>query len=318
MGAAIIVHGGAKPIEPKKEAANRKGCLKATEAGWAVLQEGGSALEAVEAAVRVLETDPIFNAGFGSTLNAVGRVEMDAAIMEGETHHAGAIGAVEGIRHPISVARLALDEHVVMLVGPGARRFAERRGAEMCEPEEMICPSCKEEWEAERAGPGGVPGRQDTVGAVAIDLRGTIAAATSTGGLLNKPPGRVGDSPLIGCGLYADNAFGGCSSTGEGEAIMRVVLAKTAVDLLQDGRHPADAALAVLKHLEERVEGEAGIILIDKDGRVGWAHNSTEMAVAYMSPGLDAPRAFVRQQDDADMKGHWNGGDSSGGKIRVA
>lgn len=292
MTLAIIVHGGAKTIKEDKVEANHTGCLAAVEAGWAVLQSGGSAREAVEAAIRVLEADPTFNAGLGATLNTEGEVELDAAIMEGANLSWGAVAAVQGVRHPISVARMIMDEKPRLLVAQGAKRFAADNRAEMCAKEDLIADEPFQEWKQEQQ----VVDRPNTVGCVALDANGLLVAGTSTGGTMNQQPGRVGDTALVGSGLYADNQLGACSTTGDGESIIPVVVAKTAIDLLAGDRHPEEAAQKVIDTLRSKVTGEAGCILLDRQGRVGWAHNSQGMAVAYMTAELDKPAVFTNKE----------------------
>jgi len=292
MPLAIIIHGGAKTITEEKVEANQVGSQAAAEAGWAVLRSGGSAAEAVEAAIRVLESDQTFNAGFGSVLNANGEVELDAAIMDGSNLAWGAIAAVQGVRHPIAVARELMYERPTLLVSEHAERFAAEKQLEMCSEEDLIADELREEWEEEKE----VVDRPNTVGCVALDSEGNLAAGTSTGGTMNKPPGRVGDTALVGSGLYADNEFGACSTTGDGESIIPVVLAKTAVDLLKDGKHPDEAARIAIETLASKVPGEAGCILIDPQGRIGWAHNSTDMACAYITSEMDDVAVFTKKR----------------------
>ncbi|HYX14315.1 MAG TPA: isoaspartyl peptidase/L-asparaginase family protein [Nostoc sp.] len=290
MTPTIIVHGGAKTITDDKVAANNAGCTAAVEAGWAVLISGGSAAEAVEAAIRVLETDQTFNASLGATLNSDGEVELDAAIMEGSLSW-GAVAAVQGIRHPISVARKVMDDKPRLLVARGAERFAVDSGAEMCKKENLITDEQWQEWKEDQK----VIDRPNTVGCVALDASGILAAGTSTGGTTKQQQGRVGDTALVGSGLYADNKFGGCSTTGDGESIIPVVLAKTAVDFLTGDRHPEEAAQMAIDTLVSKVKGEAGCILIDRQGRVGWAYNSSHMACAYMTEGQDKVAVFTKK-----------------------
>ncbi|MFN6466044.1 MAG: isoaspartyl peptidase/L-asparaginase family protein [Nostoc sp. DedVER02] len=286
----IIVHGGAKTITDDKVAANNAGCTAATEAGWAVLISGGTAAEAVEAAIRVLESDRTFNASLGATLNNDGEVELDAAIMEGSLSW-GAIAAVQGIRHPISLARKIMDDKPRLLVARGAERFAIDSGAEMCKKEDLIAEEQWEQWKEDRE----VIDRPNTVGCVALDASGILAAGTSTGGTTKQQQGRVGDTALVGCGLYADNKIGGCSTTGDGESIIPVVLAKTAIDFLSGDRHPDEAAQMAIDALVSKVKGEAGCILIDRQGRIGWAYNSSHMACAYMTEGQDKVAVFTKK-----------------------
>jgi beta-aspartyl-peptidase (threonine type) len=284
MKRLIIVHGGAGRVPEEGWAERREGCREAALAGWECLVRGGSALDAVEEAVAFLEDHPLFNAGRGSVLNAAGEVEMDASVVEGQTLQAGAVGAVQNIRNPIRLARRVLEDgRHVLLVGEGANRFAQDVRMETCPADELITDRQRARWQAMRETGFG------TVGAVGMDKRGGIAAATSTGGLLGKRSGRVGDSALIGCGTCADALLGAASATGNGEAIIRVVLAKTAVDLLGGSRHPLDAAKMAIEILERRGQGEGGIILIDREGRVGHAHNASFMPSAFMDERVQTP-----------------------------
>ena len=311
MSISIIVHGGAWDIPDNEVAEHQAGCHAALEAGWHVLDRGGAALDAVEAAVRVLEDTPIFDAGVGSVLNRDGDVELDAAIMDGPTLRSGAVAAVRRVRNPITLARRVLESQVILLVGQGAERFAAAAGLPLCDPTELIIEREHTRWQelqaqsefrtqdafgakknervSGRAGdeanisspahPLANPG--DTVGCVALDRAGCLAAGTSTGGTANKLPGRVGDSPLIGAGLYADNQTGGCSTTGWGESIMKVLLAKTATDLIGAGHDPMAAARQAIDILARRVGGLGGCILLDSAGQVGFAFNTPRMAYAY-------------------------------------
>ena len=299
MTISIIVHGGAKTITEDKVAANHAGCLAAVEAGWAVLRSGGSAAEAVEVAIRVLETDQTFNAGFGATLNSEGEVELDAAMMEGSKLGWGAVAAVQGVPHPISVARQIMDEKPRMLVARSGERFAAEHGAEMCAKEDLVAEEQRQEWEEEQK----VIDRPNTVGCVALDSKGNLVAGTSTGGTTGQPQGRVGDTALVGCGLYADNRLGGCSTTGDGESIIPVVLAKTAIDFLAGDRHPEEAAHKAIETLIQSVTGEAGCIIIDRQGRIGWAYNSKDMAVGYMTTEMDKPAVFTQKEEESVQSG---------------
>jgi beta-aspartyl-peptidase (threonine type) len=284
MKPVIVVHGGAGRVPDEDEEERWEGCRLAALAGWRRLLQGGSALDAVEDAVTFLEDHPLFNAGRGSVLNAAGEVEMDASLMDGGRLHAGAVGAVRNIRNPIRLARRVLDDGKhILLVAEGADRFARECGITGCSAEELVTERQRARWEAMKDASLG------TVGAVALDGARGIAAATSTGGLIRKRPGRVGDSALIGAGTYADHLLGAASVTGNGEAIMRVVLAKTAVDLLTGDRHPQDAARLAIAVLGERGQGEGGIILVDRKGRVGHAHNAPFMSCAFMDESSGAP-----------------------------
>ncbi len=296
MKPALIVHGGAWDIPDEAVDTCRAGCRRALEAGWEILSHGGSALDAVEAAIVVLEDDPVFDAGTGSHLNLDGRVEMDAIVMDGATLRAGAVAAVQRIRNPIRLARKVLEncEHM-MLVGEGAERFAAEQGIGACEPEELVTEAERLAWmrcrEGRHAAAHHRGHQQDTVGAVAMDREGRLIAGTSTGGTCCKRPGRVGDSPLIGCGCYADAQAGGVSCTGWGEAIMKIVMAKTAADLLlrpaTSGDAPVDAAMLAAREavqlLAERGRGTGGLILLDREGWLGYAFNTPRMAYAYVS-----------------------------------
>lgn len=299
MTLAIIVHGGAKTISDDKAKANNSGCLAAVEAGWSILRGGGNAKDAVEAAIRVLEDNPTFNASIGATLDSDGEVFLDAAMMEGRALAWGGVAAVQGIPHPISVARKIMEDKPMLLVRQGGEKYAAEHGDDMCAPSDLISDEQRREWEEKKA----VVDRPATVGCVALDADGNLVAGTSTGGLANQAPGRVGDSALVGCGLYADNTLGACSTTGDGESIIPVVLAKTAVDLLAENRHPEEAAQKAIEILVSKVEGEAGCILLDRQARVGWAYNSQDMAVAYMTEDMDRAAVFTNKQAEREAKG---------------
>jgi beta-aspartyl-peptidase (threonine type) len=266
---AIIVHGGAGSIKDDSLPGRLEGCRAAAFAGWQMLKAAGPALAAVEAAAVVLEDNPLFNAGTGSTLNTLGKVEMDAAIMEGDSLRAGAVAALTGIRNPIKLARRVLEDgRHVMLAGDGALLFAREIGFPECSPESLIVERERTRWES----------KHGTVGCVAFDANGRLAVATSTGGIFKKLPGRVGDSPLIGCGTYADD-YGAVSCTGHGEAIIRVVLAKATVDMLSSGAHSQSAAQQAMELLAVKTQSSGGLILIDRHGKIGHARNTMHMPV---------------------------------------
>jgi beta-aspartyl-peptidase (threonine type) len=269
---AVIVHGGAGPIRNDSLPERLDGCKAAALAAWDILAQNGSALDAAEAAVMVLEDNPLFNAGTGSTLNQIGKVEMDAAIMDGDLLRVGAVAALQHIKNPIKLARRVMEDgrHVV-LAGEGALMFAREIGFAECSPESLIVEHERKRW-AEKHG---------TVGCVVLDANGKIAVATSTGGIFNKLPGRIGDSPMPGCGTYADDR-GGVSCTGSGEAIIRVVLGKTAIDFLAEGIDPNAAARKSLELLEAKTGAQAGLIMIDCHGRIGYARNTTHMPVCFI------------------------------------
>jgi L-asparaginase / beta-aspartyl-peptidase len=281
---ALIVHGGAG-ADPAEAPTFRAGVQAAVLAGWRVLAQDGRALDAVEAAVRSLEDDPQFNAGHGSVLTAAGTVEMDASIMEGDRLACGAVAGVSRVANPVTLARRVLDDgRHVLLTADGAHAFARATGVAECDPTTLITERQRRRLAAHVADSRG------TVGAVALDRHGTVAAATSTGGMVGKRPGRVGDSALIGCGTYADSTLGGVSCTGSGEAIIRVVLARRALDFLKEADDPDYAAKVAVDLLVEEGRGEGGLILVDWRGRVGYAQSTALMPVAWMSPALDAPR----------------------------
>jgi beta-aspartyl-peptidase (threonine type) len=285
---AIIVHGGAG-ADPSQAPELRPGVRAAALAGWRVLAAGGGALDAVERAVRALEDDPLFNAGRGSVLTRDGTIEMDASIMEGDRLQCGAVAALAGIANPVTVARKVLESRRhVLLVGAGALEFARAVGIPECEPASLVTDRQRKRH-AELARKPPAPGG-GTVGAVALDRNGTIAAATSTGGTPGKLAGRVGDSALIGAGTYADSSLGGVSCTGDGEAIIRVVLGHRALRYLKDADDPDYAAKVAVDLLVEEGGGQGGLILIDWRGRPGYATSTRLMPVAVMSPTLDEPQ----------------------------
>lgn len=289
---ALVVHGGAWDIPDEAVEDHRRGIEAAVRAGWEVLDADGDALDAVEAAVRLMEEDPTFDAGRGSMLNLDGEVELDAIVMRGRDLEAGAVAAVRNILHPVTLARCVLErsEHV-LLVGSGANRFAREMGVPEVRAEELVVGRERQRLEDLRAGRGrAAPDWFDrsphgTVGAVARDRRGRLAAATSTGGTPGKYPGRVGDSPIPGCGCYCDDRAGGASATGYGEAILRATLCRDAVRLVEEGRPAPAAAEQAIARLGLRFAGRAGIILIDAAGRIGHAHNTPRMAVGGMAEG---------------------------------
>jgi L-asparaginase / beta-aspartyl-peptidase len=305
MKPALIVHGGAWDIPDEAVEACKSGCHRSLAAGWSLLTRGGSALDAIEAAIMVLEDDPVFDAGYGSHLNRDGHVECDAIVMDGRTLRSGAAATLQHVKNPIQLARKIL-EHCphMMLVAEGAERFAKEQGIQLCKREELVSEAEQEAWmkcKADKHAAEHHRGHgQGTVGAVAIDRNGNLFAATSTGGTCCKLPGRVGDSPLIGCGCYADSEAGGVSCTGYGEAIMKIVMAKTAVDLLRaratcvDPAGEADAcelstanlaAREAVHLLGRRAHATGGLILLDRQGNPGFAFNTPRMAYGYVADG---------------------------------
>jgi len=269
-------------------AAHEQGIANALAAGYQLLERGATSVDAVEAAVAVMEDDETFDAGRGSFLTQDGRVQMDALLMNGENLRTGGVACVERLRNPIRAARLVLDKSPhVYFVGTGAERFARQNGMALCGNMDLVIPREQQRlFKAQADELAGLPDEtfsgtldsHDTVGAVALDLYGNVAAGTSTGGTLNKAPGRVGDSSLIGCGCYADNLSAAVSLTGWGEPIMKLVLGKWAVDRVAAGAPPDQAAQAAIAYLFDRLGGHGGIILLSPDGRVGMAHNTPRMA----------------------------------------
>ena len=307
----LLVHGGAWAIPDALREAHEAGVRAALTAGYALLTRGASALDAVETAVATLEDDDTFDAGRGAFLTRDGRVQLDALLMDGKTLRAGGVACVERIRNPIRAARLVLEQSShVYFVAQGAEAFVASNGMPLIDNSELVInrerAHLAEAQRKERAGLpdftfAGVPeafaaklDSHDTVGAVALDAHGNLAAATSTGGTLNKTPGRVGDSSLIGCGCYADNQSAAASLTGWGEPIMKLVLGKWAVDRVAQGDPPDKAAHSAIRYLHDRLEGHGGIILLGPDGQFGIAHNTPGMAwgiadATGLRTGLEAP-----------------------------
>jgi beta-aspartyl-peptidase (threonine type) len=292
---AILVHGGAWAIPEGELDAHRIGVHRASMIGFELILTGGSALDAVQRVVEFLEADPTFNAGRGAVLNARGEVELDAAIMEGSELKAGAVASVSGILHPVALAREVLEHSPhVMLAAEGAREFARGRGMPLCDPEELIVERERERFQrARRSPPPDASSPSETVGAVACDARGQVAAASSTGGTFLKLPGRVGDSPIVGSGLYADDRRGAAASTGRGETILRMVMAYRAVAAMTTGIGPSEAAQQTIRALESRTGGQGGVILVDPKGELGYAFNTPHMAYAYLADGMTKPEVGV-------------------------
>jgi L-asparaginase / beta-aspartyl-peptidase len=278
----LLVHGGAWAIPDDMVDAHLNGVRNAISAGWKALERGGSALDAVEESVVVMEDDETFDAGRGSFLNSDGKVQLDALMMDGATLRAGGVGGVEKIANPIRAARKILsDSPHVYFVAEGAERFAAENGIPLCKNEDLVIPrEIQRLREFQKSSQKLDPTyfSHDTVGAVALDGQRNIAAATSTGGTLNKTPGRLGDSSLIGCGCYADNDSAAVSTTGWGEPIMKLVLAKWAADRVATGNLPEWAAREAVNYLHNRLQGLGGIIVLDVQGRFGIAHNTPRMA----------------------------------------
>ncbi len=314
---AIVVHGGAGVIErsalgPEGDAAYRSGLKQAVEAGTAVLDKGGSAVDAVEAAINVLEDDPHFNAGRGAVFSAEGKNEMDSSIMDGSNLKAGAVAGMMRTRHPISAARAVMEKSPhVMIAGPGADAFAVRVGLKQEEPSffftesrwQSLVKQLTKEGKPVPPRPAGVPPAgalipvaqleespdthlYGTVGVVALDRQGNIAAGTSTGGMQGKMPGRVGDSPIIGAGTYASNQSCAVSATGSGEYFIRLGVAREICNLVYfKGLKLQDAADQVIHKELETLHGDGGVIAITPDGQQVWSFNTPGMFRAKMSEG---------------------------------
>src|SRR5437879_1115037 len=302
MKPSLIVHVRAWNIPDETVDACKSGCHRAIPAGWSILAHGGSALDAIEAATMVLEDDSVFDAGYGSHLTLDGHVECDAIVMNGATLRAGAAATLHRVKNPIQLARKILENcpHM-MLVAEGAERFAKQHGMKLCKPEELVSKAEREAWmkckSDKHAAEHHRGHEQGTVGAVALDANGCLFAATSTGGTCCKLPGRVGDSPLIGCGCYADSEPGRVSCTGYGDPLTKVVLAKSAVDFLRRpatcvdtpnniscGTSTADLAAREAIHLfAKRTHSTGGVILLDRHGNPGFAFNTPRMAYGFVA-----------------------------------
>lgn len=294
---AIIVHAGAWAIPPEEKEAHRLGCAHAAEAGWAVLSEGGRAIEAVRAAIRSMEDDPNLNAGTGSVLNRAGHVETDAGLMHGTTLDCGGVAAVRNRANPIEAANAVLESRYVLLVGKGAMDFLDEHGVEPVDEETMIVQRERDRLQRALQRPtdeghdfmdAAVTGPGDTVGAVAIDRIGRVAAGASSGGICGKHPGRMGDTAVPGAGYYADDLLAGAACTGWGEPLLRMGLARRAVDLARE-HNAMDATWLAIQEFEKRFGGRGGVILIARDGSIGFSYNTPSMATAFMDGELQQP-----------------------------
>ena len=282
----VLVHGGAGDVPEASRDAHAAGCAVAAARGLEVLLQTGSSLDAAVAAVRVLEDDPRFNAGTGACLTSAGAVELDASIMEGRDLRAGAVASLPPFRDPIAIARAVLEDRThVLYAANGARAFALAHGFAEESADAMITDSSRARLERWRAGNLGGGWAGGTVGAVVCDARGHVVAATSTGGMVGKHPGRVGDSAVIGAGTYADDAAGAASVTGDGEASLRLGLARHAIESMRHGLGAAAAADAAIAAFGTRVAGSGGIILVSPRGDVGWARNTVTMSYAVARAG---------------------------------
>ncbi|XP_008320037.1 isoaspartyl peptidase/L-asparaginase isoform X2 [Cynoglossus semilaevis] len=286
MPAVIVVHGGAWAIPNNLAQDSVNGVKAAAREGMSVLKRGGNAVDAVEGAVRTLENNCVFNAGHGAALNTRGEVELDAIIMDGRTLASGAVSCVKNIANPVSLARAVMEKTVhVMLTGQGANMFAESIGMNTVPTEMLVTQNERKEWEKHKNYVTGVmedfnsQWAHDTVGAVAVDSAGNVACATSTGGIRNKMVGRVGDSPIIGCGGYADNSSGAVSCTGHGESILKVTLARLILSHIEQGKSVAEASRVSLKYMGDRVQGAGGAISVSPSGQ--WAATFTTERMAW-------------------------------------
>ena len=297
MKPSIIVHGGAWDIPDVLVDPQEKGCGSAAATGYDILLAGGSAVDAVVEAVAVMEDDPVFDAGVGSVLNQSGQVELDAIVMDGSSLRSGAVAAIQFVRNPVRIARSIMeDTEYSLLVGAGALDFATRGGFKRCSVEDLLVGRELEDYrEFMRTGvmhtKTHFAGRGDTVGACAVDSKGHVASATSTGGIPRKPAGRVGDSPLVGSGAYADDQVGAASATGWGEKVMAVVMSKTTVDINRVRSDPGAACEEAVSVLRKRVHGFGGVIMVDSHGKVGYCHNTPRMAFAYVEGTSGRKRA---------------------------
>ncbi len=280
----VVAHGGAGRVQADRLDEHVAGVAAAAEAGLAVLEAGGSALDAAQRTVEVMEADPIYNAGTGGSLTEAGTLELDASLMNGADLSGGAVCTLPPFLHPIRIARAVLDDgRHVMLAGEGAATFAEGAGFERSTLAVMGTESARQRLERWREGQVSEGWAGGTVGAVVCDGAGHVAAATSTGGTVGKRPGRVGDTPILGAGTWADDRTGACSCTGIGEAILRFALARDACERLR-GEEAAIAAQTAIAAFGDRVAGEGGLILLAPDGSVGIARNTETMSHAIARP----------------------------------
>ncbi|KAG8444870.1 hypothetical protein GDO86_009865 [Hymenochirus boettgeri] len=288
MKPVIVIHGGAWAIPDDLAQGSKIGVKNAAKCGYSVLVRGGSSLQAVESAVKMLEDDKHFDAGHGAVLNADGDVELDAIIMDGKKLATGAVSSIKNISNPISLARTILEKaNCTMLTGKGANSFAEKMNIATVPRDELVTENAIHEWEQYQKYKQTVTHlfntekAHDTVGAVALDSDGNLSCATSTGGITNKMVGRVGDSPIIGCGGYADNFVGAASTTGHGESIMKVTLARRVLFHMEQGETPREAADHALDYMKNKVHGRGGVIVVSKTG--DWTARFTTKRMAWAS-----------------------------------
>ncbi|XP_041922508.1 isoaspartyl peptidase/L-asparaginase [Alosa sapidissima] len=293
MKPVIVVHGGAWAIPDELSKGSVDGVKSAARAGFVLLQTGASALDAVETAVRALEDNPVFDAGHGSVQNTAGEVELDAIIMDGSTLASGAVSSVRNIANPVTLARAVMEQtDHAMLTDRGANLFAERIGLLTVPTDTLVTETERREWERQKNYDVGVKElfnkqwAHDTVGAVALDSNGNVACATSTGGIRHKMVGRVGDSPIIGSGAYADNQSGAVSCTGHGESILKVTLARLVLFHIEQGKAVSEAVEKALQYMGERVQGGGGAIALCPSGK--WAAKFTTERMAWACVDAEA------------------------------
>lgn len=293
MKPKIIIHGGAWEWEDALDAGKHEGLKKAISIGNKILTDGGSALDAVEQTVIALENNPVFDAGTGGYLNQDGQVQLDALFVDGAKLDFGAVAGVTAVKNPISLARKIMEQTAqCFFVGEGANRQAELLGMQRIANIELVTPQMQQYFNDRR-----LDGPSDTVGAIALDVNGNFAAATSTSGTPYKPAGRVGDSPLFGSGAFAQNGVGAAGATGQGEHIMRALLSKYACDRLDATTDAIGAAVASAKYVESLFANSmSGVIIIDKNGKVGAAHTSPKLAFAFVDD-----KGLIRTAMRADM-----------------
>lgn len=290
---SLVIHGGAGNLPDTTE--HLKSLNMVLIEGRKMLKNGMTAIDVVEACVSMLENDELFNAGKGAVLTHERTVELDASIMDGENFKAGAVASVRGVKNPIKLARKVMDNsEFVFMVGAGANEFAKEQGFELLSDDYFITTKRKAQLEVALTKPKAVFDITDvdskklgTVGAVAMDINGNLAAATSTGGIVNKRYGRVGDSPVIGAGCYADNETCAVSSTGYGEQFLRVVMAKTVSDYIKFKQVDAsEAAKLSIEYLVEKVNGAGGVIVVDKNGVIGAEYSNGGMLYGYTTESI--------------------------------
>jgi len=281
----VLVHGGAGRADASILDDRKLACAAAAQAASDLLRAGASALDAVQRAVEILEDAPVLNAATGGALTEDGTLELDASIMEGTTLRAGAVCALPPFKHPIAIARAVLDEdRHVLYAADGARDFALGRGFQPALALEMITERARADL-AEVLAKRAEPVEAGTVGAVARDQRGRLAAATSTGGITGKHRGRVGDSPILGAGNYADDARGAVSCTGQGEGFLRITMASRVLAEMQAGTSPDQAAARALEFLQQKLGKIGGVIVVSPSGLLAWARSAAQMPCAHAWDG---------------------------------